>query len=377
MTDELRQPGVYITEAARPAGSIAGVPTSVTAFVGDAAVGPANTAVAIASWRDYVATFGELDNDFPMSWAVWLFFANGGMQAQVVRAGAGDEAVAALAPALDPVDVVNILCLPAPNDTYDLAQLSVAVRYAAVRRAMLILDPPAGWTGCPSDPAVHPEPAVLPSHPNAVVYYPNLLVTGPDGARVVVGPAGAVAGVWARSDQTRGVWKAPAGTAAPLAGITGFATELGDKDSAALNPLGVNVLLRQPISGPVVWGARTLAPTDDSANPWRYIAVRRTALFIEESLRRGTAWAVFEPNAEPLWASLRLAIEGFMQGLWREGAFVGPVATDAYFVRCDAALNPAASVAQGVVNIVVGFAPLEPAEFVIIDIAQLAGQPPT
>ena len=157
-----------------------------------------------------------------MSWAVSLFFSNGGNQAHVVRAATGatatftgDAALAALAPALDLVDTVNILCLPAaPPEPTDHGQLCAAAQYCHDRRAMLILDPPVEWTGCPSSQTVHPEPAVLPRDPNAVVYYPNLTVTDTSGARVVVGPAGAVAGVWARTDQAQGVWKSPSGVAA-------------------------------------------------------------------------------------------------------------------------------------------------------------------
>ena len=144
--------------------------------------------------------------------------------------------------------------------------------------------------------------------------------------------------------------------------------------SGTLNPIGINVLRRLPLYGPVVWGARTSIGADAAADQWKYLPVRRTALFIEESLRRATQWVVFEPNDEPLWASLRLNIGAFMNGLWRQGAFQGTTKTDAYFVKCDKDVNPQDQIDLGIVNVVVGFAPLKPAEFVVISIEQMAGQ---
>ncbi|HLM87184.1 MAG TPA: phage tail sheath C-terminal domain-containing protein, partial [Solirubrobacteraceae bacterium] len=142
----------------------------------------------------------------------------------------------------------------------------------------------------------------------------------------------------------------------------------------ALNPIAVNALRTFPEIGPVIWGARTTVGADQLADQWKYLPVRRTALFIEESLRRGTQWAVFEPNDEPLWSSLRLNVGTFMQGLFRQGAFQGSTPQEAYLVKCDSDNNPQSQIDLGIVNILVGFAPLEPAEFVIINIQQQAGQ---
>jgi phage tail sheath protein FI len=186
-----------------------------------------------------------------------------------------------------------------------------------------------------------------------------------------------VAGVWAATDTNRGVWKAPAGTAATITGISDLEAHVDDGESGVLNQIAINALRIQPEIGPVVWGARTTVGADQLADQWKYIPVRRTALFIEESLRRGTQWVVFEPNDEPLWSSIRLNVGTFMNNLFRAGAFQGSTPAEAYLVKCDKDNNPQADIDLGIVNILVGFAPLKPAEFVIIKIQQLAGQAQT
>jgi phage tail sheath protein FI len=141
-----------------------------------------------------------------------------------------------------------------------------------------------------------------------------------------------------------------------------------------LNPLGVNCLRSFPVNGRVVWGSRTLAGADQLASEWKYVPVRRTALFIEESLYRGTQWVVFEPNDEPLWAQIRMNVGAFMQNLFRQGAFQGSTPREAYFVKCDSETTTQNDIDNGIVNIIVGFAPLKPAEFVVIKLQQIAGQ---
>jgi phage tail sheath protein FI len=182
-----------------------------------------------------------------------------------------------------------------------------------------------------------------------------------------------MAGVYARTDATRGVWKAPAGTDAALRNAR-LAVTLSDPENGSLNPLGINVLRNFPIFGNVSWGARTLQGADQQASEWKYIPVRRTALFIEESLFQGLKWVVFEPNDEPLWAQIRLNVGAFMHSLFRQSAFQGTTPSEAYFVKCDKETTTQADIDRGVVNILVGFAPLKPAEFVVIKIQQIAGQ---
>jgi phage tail sheath protein FI len=212
-------------------------------------------------------------------------------------------------------------------------------------------------------------------HRNAAVYFPRLSI--PDvvneGRPRNVGPSGTLAGVYARIDSTRGVWKAPAGTEAALRGAN-LTIKLTDLENGGLNPLGINVLRNFPIFGNVGWGARTLEGADQQASEWKYIPVRRIALYIEESLYQGLKWVVFEPNDEPLWAQIRLNVGAFMHNLFRQGAFQGKTPREAYFVKCDSETTTQNDIDQGIVNILVGFAPLKPAEFVVIKIQQIAGQ---
>jgi phage tail sheath protein FI len=177
----------------------------------------------------------------------------------------------------------------------------------------------------------------------------------------------------AKTDTTRGVWKSPAGIDAAMSGVQSLQVNLNDAENGELNPLGINVLRSFPLSGRVVWGARTMRGADQLADDYKYVAVRRTALFIEESLYRGTQWVVFEPNDEPLWAQIRLNIGAFMHNLFRQGAFQGRTPREAYLVKCDKETTTQNDINLGIVNIIVGFAPLKPAEFVIIKIQQLAG----
>jgi phage tail sheath protein FI len=291
----------------------------------------------------------------------------------------GDPAAKTGIYALARADIFNILCLPAdPGAPLDPdAVLAPAIKFCEEHRAILIVDPPKQWSDAPGPldfPTVTGTPAVSAGSANAATYYPNLIVPAPGGGTMTVGPCGAIAGVWASTDAQRGVWKAPAGTAATISGVSGLTAHIDDGESGVLNPLAVNALRIIPEVGPVIWGARTTKGADQLADQWKYIPVRRTALFIEESLRRGTQWVVFEPNDEPLWSSIRLNVGTFMHGLFRQGAFQGSTPADAYLVKCDKDNNPQDQVDLGIVNILVGFAPLKPAEFVIISIQQQAGQ---
>jgi hypothetical protein len=177
----------------------------------------------------------------------------------------------------------------------------------------------------------------------------------------------------ARIDASRGVWKAPAGTEADLRGINGLEFRFTDLENGVLNQRAVNTIRIFP-NGIVNWGARTMDGDDDFASEYKYIPVRRTALFIEESLYRGLKWVVFEPNDEPLWAQIRLNVGAFMHDLFRQGAFQGKTKQEAYFVKCDYETTTQNDINLGIVNIWVGFAPLKPAEFVVLYLQQMTGQ---
>lgn len=288
--------------------------------------------------------------------------------------------------ALEAADLFNILCIPPLSPTDDVAEATwgAAAAYCEGRRAMLIIDPPATWTANPATAIGTAEAGVNSLRAtvgnatarNAAAYFPQLLAPDPlDEGRIrAFAPCGAVAGLYSRTDATRGVWKAPAGLDASFSGVTGFSYTMTDAQNGVLNPVGLNCFRSFPVNGNVVWGARTLAGADQLASEWKYVPVRRTALFIEESLYRGTQWVVFEPNDEPLWAQIRLNIGAFMQTLFRQGAFQGSSPREAYFVKCDRETTTQNDINLGIVNILVGFAPLKPAEFVIIKLQQMAGQ---
>jgi phage tail sheath protein FI len=273
--------------------------------------------------------------------------------------------------------VFNLLCIPAAAKLSAASMKTVLAAAATLcedRRAFLLVDIPEDittitrmidWVNGDTKPQTN----------YAAVYFPQLQVSDPLKGNELrtVGPSGTMAGIYARTDADRGVWKAPAGIEAGLRNAT-LPVKLTDLENGALNPIGVNVLRSFPIYGNVAWGARTVEGSDQQASEWKYIPVRRTALYIEESLYQGLKWVVFEPNDEPLWAQIRLNVGSFMQGLFRQGAFAGKTPREAYLVKCDSETTTTADVKLGIVNILVGFAPLTPAEFVIIKLQQMAGQ---
>lgn len=274
--------------------------------------------------------------------------------------------------ALESVDIFNLLCLPGVTDSGILMDAS---SYCQERRAFLIADSPFDKTK-PDEMVQTISGTALPKTNYGAVYYPWLKIADPlkNGQLRSTAPSGTIAGLYARIDSTRGVWKAPAGTEATLVGAQGMEYKLTDLENGTLNPLGVNCLRIFPVFGAIAWGARTLQGADQMASEYKYIPIRRLALYIEESLYRGSKWIVFEPNDEPLWAQIRLNFGAFMHDLFRQGAFQGSTPKDAYFVKCDKETTTQNDINRGVVNILVGFAPLKPAEFVIIKIQQMAGQ---
>lgn len=274
--------------------------------------------------------------------------------------------------ALDGVDIFNLLCLAGVVNPSILAS---AVKYCNDRRAFMIIDPVKTSTS-PSQMEALINGLELPKDDHAAVYYPWIKISDPinNGNLKSIAPCGTMAGIYARTDASRGVWKAPAGTEAGLVGVRGLDYTPTDRENGLLNPLGVNCLRIFPDSGVTSWGGRTLRGADSLASEYKYIPVRRTALFIEESLYRGLKWVVFEPNDEPLWAQIRLNVGAFMHNLFRQGAFQGKTKQDAYFVKCDSETTTQNDINLGIVNIWVGFAPLKPAEFVILYLQQMTGQ---
>lgn len=274
----------------------------------------------------------------------------------------------------------NILCLPpyTGDDGVDVSLISEAAVYCEKRRAMLLVDPPPNWINKTTarNEFADPDDKVGTRSRNAALFFPRITKANPlhDNQLEDFVPCGTVAGIFARTDTQRGVWKAPAGLDAALVDVPKLSVPLTDDENGELNPIGINCLRAFPVYGRVVWGARTLRGADQLADEYKYIPVRRTALYIEESLYRGLKWVVFEPNDEPLWAQIRLNAGAFMHNLFRQGAFQGTTPREAYFVKCDKETTTQNDINLGIVNVVVGFAPLKPAEFVIIKLQQIAGQ---
>lgn len=282
--------------------------------------------------------------------------------------------------ALDKVPIINLLAIPGIADN---GIWSAALAFCERKQAFVILDPPAQAIAAP-DNSVLPSrwiadlmDNVVPKSQNGALYFPYLRSNDPlTGNPIELPPSGFVAGIYARTDLNRGVWKAPAGLETTILGITGVVEQgrMTDQRQGTLNPKGINCLRSFPGIGTVVYGARTLVSENKALEQWKYVPVRRMTLFIEQTLYRNLGWVVFEPNDEPLWIAIRTSIENFMLSLFNQGAFQGSKPSQAFQVKCDASTTTQTDIDLGIVNIIVAFAPLKPAEFVIVKIAQLAGQ---
>ncbi len=274
------------------------------------------------------------------------------------------------------VDIFNLLVLPNQNGGVDRKTLwGPASIFCQQRRAFLLMDPPPTWndhqtplngTGA-SDSIGDLRIGLVKDY--SAIYYPKLAIDA-DGRRVVVDPAGAIAGLMARIDATRGVWKAPAGTEADLRGIVGIDRAFSNKENGVLNPEAINTIRQFP-TGIVAWGARTMDGSDSSGSEFKYVPVRRLLLYLEESIYRGLQWTVFEPNGETLWASIRMNVGNFLNTLFRQGAFAGTTPSQAYYVKCDAETTTPTDRNLGIVNVHVGVATLKPAEFVVLYFRQI------
>jgi uncharacterized protein len=270
------------------------------------------------------------------------------------------------------VDLFNLMVLAADAAVPVQSLYPTASVRCKNRRAFLLMDPPDSWGDAQkASTDVNSLRTGLVKDYSALFFPP--ITIDDNGLKKNIGPSGAIAGLCARIDSTRGVWKAPAGTEADLRGVVGLKLRFSDGENGIMNPRAVNTIRIFP-NGIVNWGARTMDGDDSFASEYKYIPIRRLALFIEESLYRGLKWVVFEPNDEPLWAQVRLNVGAFMHNLFRQGAFQGQKPKDAYFVKCDSETTTQNDRNLGIVNIWVGFAPLKPAEFVILYLQQMAGQ---
>lgn len=386
-------PGIYMEEVSTGARPIQAVGTSTAGFVGEAPGSAAhvNVAVAVNNWSQFVKEFvPEGSASTPLSHAVYGFFLNGGRRCYVVNVGKGQSISGggrnrAGVDVLETVDEVAIVAAPGYTDfaSYD-ALLSHCEK---LKDRVAILEAPLNVTdidglaqvgsvprpGTPAPGADHPAAGLRPrisERGYGAFYFPWITVRDPLSPRDLadVPPSGHLAGIYARTDATRGVHKAPANES--VRGALNVTYRVTSEEQAVLNPQGVNCIRLFPREGILVWGARTVA---DGSSEWRYLNVRRLFNMIEESIVQSTRWVVFEPNDLSLWKSIRRDLRAFLTLVWRDGALMGATPEEAFFVKCDAETNPPEVIDAGQVVTVVGIAPVKPAEFIIFRIGQHAG----
>ncbi|MEX2490640.1 MAG: phage tail sheath C-terminal domain-containing protein [Nitrospirales bacterium] len=363
--------------------TICGVSTSTAVCIGTFPKGSSYTPTNIRSLQECERTFGGLRANQLPSLVIGQFFENGGTNIWIISIGTNPFRTATPflkgLSFLSQIPSFNMLVIPETTllPVREAEKVfPTAVSLIEKYRAVYFLDPPH-TDGPPlqvKDLAVWSSAQRIIQHPNVMVYWPRVQIRTrvASSPTVTIPVSGTMAGIFARLDSTRGVWKAPAGTEAILQGVVGLNPLLTSHDMNFLASININTIKQLPSSAFVAWGARTLSPDPE----WKYVSVRRTALFVERSLQQGTTWAAFEPNDEPLWAQIRQSVETFMQTLFWRGAFQGAKAQDAYFVKCGRETTTAADQVAGQVRIIVGFAPLKPAEYVLVNIQQKAGPTP-
>ncbi len=396
-------PGVYIEEVSTGPRPIEAVGTSVAGFVGVAPDGAkhVNEPMWFDNWTQFTREFVSPGNaSTPLAHAVFGFFQNGGGRCCVVNVGVdnsivGDGQGRKGLEVLEESDEIAIVAAPGYMDaeSYD-ALLSHCEK---MKDRVAILDAPpqvskidaltkvatapakakksrgASEDTKPSGEAKSEADALRPRQSDGgwgAYYFPHITVRDPLSPKdlVDVPPSGHIAGIYARSDATRGVHKAPANEA--VRGALNVTYRVTREEQATLNPSGVNCIRLFPGEGIRVYGARTLA---ESSSEWRYLNVRRLFNMVEESIARSTRWVVFEPNDRPLWKAIRRDVSAFLTMIWRQGALMGRTPEEAFFVQCDEETNPPEVIDAGTVVTVVGIAPVKPAEFVIFRIGQSAG----
>jgi hypothetical protein len=400
-------PGVYIEEVSTGARPIQALGTSTAAFVGVTPNPDArkNEAFAVNNWMHFAREFApEGTVSTPLSHAVHGFFLNGGRRCFVVNVGAGQPVSGGgrERKGLDVLKTVDEVAIVAVPGYYDAGSWDAALGHCEeMKDRVAILDSPPEVrdlgmltqlaTVAPTRPKARKEGAGEGTEEGGggaagggarprtsdggygAVYFPHILVRDPlpppntRAAYTYVPPSGHLAGIYARTDAARGVHKAPANEV--VVGALDLAYQVTREEQGELNQNGVNCIrmFQRDIR---VWGARTLA---DAASEWRYINVRRLFCMVEESIAQSTRWVVFEPNDVPLWKAIRRDVGAFLKLLWRDGALMGRTPEEAFFVKCDEETNPPESIDAGRVVVMIGIAPVKPAEFIIFRIGQHAG----
>ena len=369
-------PGVYIQEVSATQKTIGGASTSTTILLGTFPAGPLFSPIRVRTILECEQTFGGLKTDNFSSRLAQQFFDNGGSDLWVMATGRRQARTAtSLLKCLSmaaTIDSFNILLIPSTAFLPDREATRVfqaAVPLVERARAIYLPDPPQrdAMRQTAKDLLAWSSRQLPLQHPNVVMYHPRIQVSSPISTTPLTLPSsGTIAGLYTRVDHTHGVWKSPAGTEATLQGVLKLETVLTESDLNLLTAANINPLKLFPSSGVVAWGARTRSMDSE----WKYVPVRRTALFLEASIDKGLEWAVFEPNDEPLWAQIRQTVGAFLHSLFRQGVFQGAKPEQAYFVKCGRETTTTADQTAGIVNLVVGFAPLKPAEFIILKFQQ-------
>ncbi len=370
---ETLHPGVYIQEVSSGDRPIEGASTSTTAFIGITEKGPVDHALMVTSFAEFQANFGNFLRESWLAYSALQFFNNGGTRLYIARVTSHESTAPqeidyqnAFA-LMDPITDINLVAVPGIGSP---SMVSYGANYCHKRGDCFFVGDMSLSENTKEEVNTFTHNIEVKSSYSAV-YFPWLKMKDPSGASpepIAIPPSGSVAGIYARTDANRGVWKAPAGSEANINGAVGLMVNISGSEHNKLNHIGVNVIRDFPASGIAIMGARTLAT--QPVLEYKYVHVRRTAIFIEQSIDKGIQWAVFEPNDERLWAKIRLNVVAFMHNLFRQGAFTGSSPQQAYFVRCDRGTTTQNDINQGIVNILVGFAPLKPAEFLILKLSQ-------
>jgi uncharacterized protein len=378
-------PGVYVEEIGGALHTIRGVSTDIAGFVGLTERGPFRPKL-VTSFAQFKRIFGAPASPAHgfLPYAVRGSFENGGRKAYIARVGRGAKGRITAAefignPKAKPsqrrglaalADIAEISMLALPDAAHRRASakarraiLAAAVAQCEARRDRIVLidAPPGARDLGRSDPAIR---KIMSSY--ATVYGPWLEVATPKAATTMLPPSGHVAGIYARNDQERGVWKVPAAMNAEILGVLGLSLTLNENELQSLADARVNAIadFRNAARGIVLWGARTM----NSDPEWKYVPVRRLLIFIEASIYRGLQWVVFEPNGEALWANVRATVENFLLNQWQNGALQGAKPEQAFFVRCDRSTMTQNDIDNGRLICQIGVAPIKPAEFVVIRI---------
>lgn len=382
MSDTYLSPGVYIEETSYRSPSATFRSDGVTVFLGFASKGPVDDPVSIRSFKGFVSAFGPLAVAYPLTYAVRDYFANGGKNLTVIRIEdalgrpvsastyLGEEGPQSGLFALQNVVNLGVLYLSPPSFAVDVPDeaIAAAIAYCELQRSFLILDSPVDWKS-QREAVEGIQSLPYPKSDHAAMYFSRLALDkkGPVESDHNFPPGGAVAGIYAQTDLKRGIWKSPAGLTAKVVGYAGLSLNLSDSDNGSLNLLALNCLRRER-NDLVVWGARTLAGADQTQSEYKYIAVRRLALSIESSLDETLKWVGLEPNGPALWAKVRHHVSDLLLDLFKKGALLGNTQKEAYFVRCDASTMTQKDIDEGILVVKLGFAPLKPAEFLVISI---------